>query len=243
MATNPLNIPLICDKICTYLPTRDLVHCRQLNRHWNATAGRIIRRRGVNHFPIVRVKLSDLTPPGRHIAFLNRRIDVFKDGQPFEWIRKYEITIKLDRRVCAQISEQRINDFFENARDLTALCGAPVVSLFFYVGDRQHDKVSMSFIRILSKMDYLKSTLDELKFRIPYRLCRYISMMSPVLPNVKKVRIHLCGQSDDHFTMVENLVLRFPELKQLQLSGTNTWKLIRNSQLTRYNPNLAHLTD
>ncbi|KAJ6640966.1 hypothetical protein Bhyg_05899 [Pseudolycoriella hygida] len=158
MNGNVLEIPLICDKICKYLPTKDLLTCRLLNHHWNSATARIIRLRGAENIPIVNLTIENIDD---HLTFLDRRTHASNEMEPLEWTRNYQLNI-----ICDEICKNLPTKDLLSCRLLNHTWNYMITKLFRLRGAEKGPTVNLTFQNIANHLKFLDEKTnapDEIK--------------------------------------------------------------------------------
>ncbi|KAJ6644014.1 hypothetical protein Bhyg_08979 [Pseudolycoriella hygida] len=220
-----LQIPLICHEICKYLPVTDLIQCRRVNRDWNLTVGRILKKRGVENGPMIKItntacSYKDISA---HLKFLADRKTYF-----IEWVRAYKLDISIHS--FHNMSEPRIRDFMADVVKLITLHGQQVVSIDLKYKDMWDNLLTE--VLIDSHFKILFNGLKEIRFAIA-RLHHYnpeepLCMIETLnsIPNL--TRLTLCytrtfqshDEPFDYFCSILSKLDRLPQLEQLTVSMT-----------------------
>ncbi|KAJ6649635.1 hypothetical protein Bhyg_04873 [Pseudolycoriella hygida] len=213
----PLEIPLICEKICRYLPTRDLVTCRLLNKDWNSTAAIIIAERDEEEYPMINLTIENIES---HLQFLNDRNR--PDMAPIRWIRRYQV-MKRGTNVSTRIA---IMNFRQRINRLTAHYQQRIFSMYL---DMPQIHASESFE---GTMRFISGTfrrpppinVQHLTMHVSSQVLGSISLFVPPLAALRLLTVYYEDQLEGLTVQMfsNNLgTLRFPLLEKFILHSTN----------------------
>lgn len=237
----------IFDKICRFLSNKDLLACRRLNCYWHSSTVRILKERGAENGPMVKItngksKGKDISA---HLKFLGDR-----KYKPVEWIRTYKFDVFMDG--SADTSEQSIPNFMGHCVQLIKLHAQRVVSMDL----KYQDMSDALLIEILNSSHFqtLFTALKEIRFAVarlhhsspedPQYLVKTLNSMpnltSLTLCYTRMFQEFMTDDPCDYFCLTLSKLNRLSKLEHLTISLNylsfcfiNDWNVMSSLQFLK----------
>ncbi|KAJ6639841.1 hypothetical protein Bhyg_12588, partial [Pseudolycoriella hygida] len=186
MTVSPLCIPLICDKVCKYLPKEDLLTCRLLNKHWLSTSTRILKLRGVENHPTVTLTIQNIAS---HLKFLAHR-------EPLPWIRNYQL-VERDTNIT---NDKIISDFFEKIEELITEHKQTIFSMHLDMSRVTYFDCSFDFIFYFILGTVCLMSVEHLTIHVSSTILQHLNLFIPNTSRLRLIRMY-CEDEVDGYTI------------------------------------------
>ncbi|KAJ6641105.1 hypothetical protein Bhyg_06040 [Pseudolycoriella hygida] len=200
MDEHPLDIPLICDKICRYLPVRDLVTCRSLNKLWNGTVARTLAKRDEETRPKVKLTFGNIN---HHLRFLANR------NRPMLWIRTYHAQLKVANRSVLDNFERKANLLWERHGHPIFSVHMDMIGLMYYDTEYLYNSV---FVRKL----FLLRNLRHLTLDVNGTFFQHFKAVMHDSTSLRSIKIDCVGEIEPLVVILINSFLETPEWPSLE---------------------------